>query len=107
MDAAIKSERSGDASLGEMQGTFAFDGPFRVVGVVPRLTSVLSRVRIDLTSVLRDPAGEALGAAASVCTRCRSTSACDRWCCQQGEGEGSEPPAFCPALAALNIGLLS
>lgn len=107
MDTANTIGWAGDAALGDMRGSFASDDAFRVVGVAPRLTSVMSRVRIDLTSLLRDPACAALGEAASVCTHCRSTGACDQWCCQQGEGEGSEPPAFCPALTVLNVGLSS
>lgn len=68
----------------------------------PRLTQVMSRVRIDLTPLLRDPGFGALNSAAAICKHCRWSSNCDRWSSERDEGEAHEPPTFCAAVAYLS-----
>lgn len=71
------------------------------IAQAPRLTEVMSRVRIDLTPLLRGTEATRFASALVICRHCRHAKSCDQWSSQREQGEAHEPPAFCPALAFL------
>ncbi len=62
----------------------------------PRLTSVLSRVAINLEDLLLPRSAPVLELAVLACVSCTRTIRCDSWIAAHGEGEPNTPPAHCP-----------
>lgn len=62
----------------------------------PRLTSVLSRVKIDLNDLLSSQSTPVLELAVLACLNCSKTNRCDNWIAANEEGEANPPPPHCP-----------
>jgi hypothetical protein len=83
-----------------MKGLIAMtskDEPIEVVMAAPRLTEVLSRVAVDLNAAMQHLGGAAMLGAALRCKHCATPEICDAWLATHEEGEGNEPPEFCPS----------
>ncbi len=62
----------------------------------PRLTSVLSRLEINLDELLSARSTPVLELAVLACLSCERTNRCDRWIAAHEEGAPNVPPTHCP-----------